>query len=221
MKEGRICIAGLDEHTNEHVRPTTGKADPLARALLHDNGGPVRLGAMIDIGDATPMPTLPESEDHRTTTRDLQRVGALDGDQYLDRLSRISGDCLEAVFGPALQRATPWKYAVDEGHGSRSLGAIRMPAGCRLDADTRFGGVTLMFREDGKPVYTRVADARFFDDQGAVDQGAADDVARRLRWGTDGYVMLGLSRAFAKPGDDRRRHWLQVNGICLEDRPLG
>lgn len=33
--------------------------------------------------------------------------------------------------------------------------------------------------------------------------------------------MLGLSRAFEKEGDDRARHWLQVNGICLANSPLG
>jgi len=33
--------------------------------------------------------------------------------------------------------------------------------------------------------------------------------------------MLGLARAFQKPGDDCERHWLQVNGICMTDRPLG
>jgi uncharacterized protein (DUF488 family) len=32
--------------------------------------------------------------------------------------------------------------------------------------------------------------------------------------------MLGLARAFLKDGDDRERHWLQVNGICMADRPL-
>jgi hypothetical protein len=35
------------------------------------------------------------------------------------------------------------------------------------------------------------------------------------------YVMFGLSRGFPAAGDDRPRHWLQVNGLCLEDRPTG
>lgn len=33
--------------------------------------------------------------------------------------------------------------------------------------------------------------------------------------------MFGLARAWQKPGDDEERHWLQVNGLCLEDAPLG
>jgi hypothetical protein len=33
--------------------------------------------------------------------------------------------------------------------------------------------------------------------------------------------MFGLARAFVARGDDCERHWLQLNGICLEDRPTG
>lgn len=32
--------------------------------------------------------------------------------------------------------------------------------------------------------------------------------------------MLGLARAFQRSDDDSERHWLQVNGICMADRPL-
>lgn len=43
----------------------------------------------------------------------------------------------------------------------------------------------------------------------------------RLRSGIDTYMMLGLSRAFQAQGDDRDRHWVQVNGLCLADDPVG
>jgi hypothetical protein len=42
-----------------------------------------------------------------------------------------------------------------------------------------------------------------------------------MKRGIEVYLMLGLTRAFLKDGDDRERHWLQVNGICMADRPLG
>jgi hypothetical protein len=34
-------------------------------------------------------------------------------------------------------------------------------------------------------------------------------------------LMVGLARAWRAAGDDLERHWLQVNGICLEDQPFG
>jgi len=47
------------------------------------------------------------------------------------------------------------------------------------------------------------------------------DLRARMQRGVDVLLMLGLARAFARSGDDRERHWLQVNGICMADRPLG
>jgi hypothetical protein len=34
-------------------------------------------------------------------------------------------------------------------------------------------------------------------------------------------ICVGLTRPWTKPGDDRRRHWLQVNNIHFSDDPLG
>ena len=43
------------------------------------------------------------------------------------------------------------------------------------------------------------------------------DVNARPAQGVPAYIMLGLSRPFQ--GEDQ--HWLQVNGVCLVDRPIG
>jgi hypothetical protein len=47
------------------------------------------------------------------------------------------------------------------------------------------------------------------------------DVNARLQRGIQVLLMLGLARAFRRSEDDSERHWLQVNGICMADRPLG
>lgn len=47
------------------------------------------------------------------------------------------------------------------------------------------------------------------------------DVQTRMRRRVEVLLMLGLARAFQASEDDSERHWLQVNGICLADRPLG
>jgi hypothetical protein len=47
------------------------------------------------------------------------------------------------------------------------------------------------------------------------------DVKARMKAGVEVLLMVGLARAFQSSGDDSERHWLQVNGICMADRPLG
>jgi hypothetical protein len=42
-----------------------------------------------------------------------------------------------------------------------------------------------------------------------------------MKSGVDVILMVGLTRPFQVKDDDDERHWLQVNGICLADRPLG
>jgi hypothetical protein len=52
MRGERICVAGIDMQTGEHVRPTTSAAAPLTRRLLRSNGGPFEVGAVVDLGSA-------------------------------------------------------------------------------------------------------------------------------------------------------------------------
>lgn len=42
-----------------------------------------------------------------------------------------------------------------------------------------------------------------------------DGRARMGRRGVGILLMLGVARAFRLEGDDRERHWLRVNGICM------
>ena len=72
------------------------------------------------------------------------------------------------------------------------------------------------------PTYLSVADIRFVEpDHKTIRTDVVDDVHARLQRGVGVYVMFGLSRAFTAIGDNQDRHWLQVNGLCLEDRPVG
>jgi len=59
---------------------------------------------------------------------------------------------------------------------------------------------------------------RFYDsDHKTIRHDVVQDVNYRLCRGVDAHIMLGLSRPFS--GEDQ--HWLQVNGVCLVDRPVG
>lgn len=121
MSSPRICVAGVDRATSEHVRPTTGRSDPITRDLLRENGGPFGMGALVDLGSVTAEPSPPETEDRRF--------------------------CKE------------------------------------------------------------------------IRKHVVENVSRRLRRGVGAFLMLGLARPYQARNDDRARHWLQLNGLCLVDKP--
>ncbi len=220
MRTQRICIAGIDLERGTHVRPVTPKADLLTRDLLTENGGPLELAALIDIGQPEAVADPPESEDHRVHARDLKRARTLVGDEYLEVLSARTDPDLETAFGPALQRRK-WKYAIDKGEGHASLAVVKARRRPELEVG-RYGKLQLRFNDPDTPTYLSVADIRFVEpDHKTIRTNVVDDVHARLQRGVGVYVMFGLSRAFTAIGDNQDRHWLQVNGLCLEDRPVG
>ena len=133
----------------------------------------------------------------------------------------VSHRNLRNAFGPDLKRRGERKYAADLGLGRCSLACVRPRGPLALEIDG-FGGLHLRFEEAGRTANARVTDLRFFEeDQASLRHRLVDDVSARLRGGVGAWVMFGLARAWKASNDDVERHWLQVNGLCLEDRPLG
>ncbi len=223
MTAPRLCVAGIDPSNLEHVRPTTSPDDLLTRDLLRAEGGPLSVGGVIDLGEGRREPDPPETEDYRIRTSQLRRVGELSEPEYLGLLDAVARPGLEDVFGADLQRVGKWKFAVDAGNGDRSLGVIRPRGRPQLQADDRFGKprLQLQLRSPDPPSYVRVTDVRFYEADQSIRLDVVADVAQRMRAGVEVFLMLGLSRAVVMPTDDRERHWLQLNGICLADRPVG
>lgn len=216
----RICIAGIDPDTRRHVRPVTQRTDLLTRDLLGENGGPLEVGALVDVGEPTPVPDPPETEDHEIETRDLRHIRVLDDDEYLEALDAAAAPDLESAFGSELQRRK-WKYAIDVGVGRASLGVVKAQHRPHLEVG-QYRKLQLQFNDPDIPAYLSVSDIRFVEaDHETIRREIVDEVETRLRRGVGLYVMFGLSRAFRAIGDDQERHWLQVNGLCLEDRPTG
>ena len=90
-----------------------------------------------------------------------------------------------------------------------------------LEIDDRFGKLQLRFNDPDKPAFLSVTDLRFVEsDHKTYRTDLIDDVQDRLLRGVGAYVHFGLARAFRAAGDDKRRHWLQVNGLTLEDGPI-
>ena len=217
MTRPRICVAGVDLGTQRHVRPITGKAHTMTRDMLVENGGPFQIGAVVELGSVRPNPSPPEVEDHWFWPDQAKRVARLSADEYLELMDEIASDDLDAVLGSALQRHG-WKYAVDAGTGAASLGVLRASA-MRVEVND-FGSLQVRLDDVESRAYIPITDLRYYqEDQATVREDAVEDTNRRLRRGVHAFLMLGLARAWTKPGDDNERHWLQVNGICLSDDP--
>jgi hypothetical protein len=221
MIEPRICVAGIDVATRRHVRPTTSASDPITRRLLRDEGGPFGVGALVDLGPVSHRPVAPESEDHQFSTSRARQLGNLAGAGFLALLDEVSSADLEHGFGPDLERVR-WKYAVESGKGDRSLAVVRARTRPALQIDATYGRLELRFDDPDPRTYLPVTDVRFYEpDHKTIRRDIVVDVARRLRAGVRVYLMLGLARAYQARDDDRERHWLQLNGLCLADRPVG
>jgi hypothetical protein len=219
MSSPRICVAGIDPETIEHVRPTTPPTDLITRSLLREEGGPFGMGAVVDLGAVIPEPTSPEAEDHQFRTADARHVEDMEDDEFLELLDAVRAPDLASAFGPALERVG-WKYAMETGCGECSLAVIRAHRQLDLEVDDRFGRLQLRFSDVDPPTYLAVTDVRFYEeDQKTIKTSVVEDVSRRLRRGVDAFLMLVLARAYQAPSDDRERHWLQLNGLCLADNP--
>jgi len=223
MTAPRICIAGIDPASADHVRATTPPDDPIVRALLREEGGPFGMGAEVELGRVQPEGSPPETEDHRFLTAQAQRVRDLEAQEFLELLDRVSAPDLQGAFGPALERIR-WKYAVEPRGGERSLAVVRAATRPTLEVDETFDKPKLQLRysDPEPPAYLAVTDMRFYEaDHRTIRVDAVEDVTRRLRRGVGAFLMLGLARPWKAPSDDRERHWLQLNGLVLDDRPTG
>jgi hypothetical protein len=220
MDAPRICIAGVDPARGRHIRPTTGSQHPLTRDLLANQGGPFALGALVELGETTPQPDPPETEDHIFAPNEATVLGQLSPNRYLELMSEHAHRDLYAIFGDELVRHD-WNYATDKHRGSVSLGILRVRRRPDVEVD-RYGKLRLRLNEEHKPAFLSVTDVRFVEaDHKTIKTDMVADLRARMQRGVDVLLMLGLARAFARSGDDCERHWLQVNGICMADRPLG
>lgn len=222
MRGERICIAGIDTEEAEHVRPTTPADDPITRELLQVHGGPLAIGAEVELGDVEPDGAAPEVEDHRFQTVELEHVRDLDDDEFLGLLEELAAADLHAAFGPDLKRRD-WKYAIDVGKGSASLAVIRSVTMPILEINRKYEEKLQLRWEDPDPLtYLSVTDVRFYEeDHKTIREEIVDDANNRLVRGVGCFLMLGVARPFRASGDTRERHWLQLNGLVLDDRPTG
>jgi hypothetical protein len=222
MQPGFVCVAGLDLERGEHVRPVVSSGRLSAR-LLASHGGPFDVAAIVDLGAARAVGRPPETEDHLFEPRQTARLGTMDADEFWDRLQNVAVTRLWDLFGRELRARGPEACAVDVGKGLASLGCL-VPTGTPelyvRPRPPRPSQIRLRASDGRFNLDLSVTDVRLYGaDHVTPDEALVERVARRLKSGVGVVLAVGLTRATGGSPDYPPLHWLQVNGIHLEDDP--
>ena len=212
MKGDRICVAGIDLESKQHVRPV---AHNLTRELLRSKGGIFQIGGIVELGPGTQVGTPPEVEDRSFNPKLASFKRLVPKDQFLELLKNLSLGTVEEIFGREIERLSHNKCATPEGRGDRSLGVLRAQPPVALTVNS-FGSLRLRFSDETDSIEAPVTDLAFYEaDNQTVRHELVRKAARQIYQGADIILSLGLARAWKATNDNQRRHWLQVNGIHL------
>ncbi|NUN97826.1 MAG: hypothetical protein HUU16_16810 [Candidatus Omnitrophica bacterium] len=224
MQAGFFCAAGIDWSNGAHVRPVLPNHQRLETRLLECHGGPFEIGALLDLGEVTPCPSAPESEDHLFDPRRVRRLERVRPELFWKALQRIAKSTFRELFGEDLQRVGIRKFAVEAGKGCRSLGCLAPNGRLALrvaEAPGKPPRVQLKMSDGNLAADLSVTDIRLYGgDHVTPDRKRIDQVAGRLSAGVPAIIAVGLTRPFAASVDQDPMHWLQVNNIHLEDNPV-
>jgi len=217
MQRGYICVAGLDVKTGAHVRPVL--KGRLPSNLLRQQGGPFQIGALVDLGEVKHVASPPEVEDYLFDVSKARRIKRLDSKEFWKILSSGAERNLARIFGRHLE-AQGNGAAIEEGKGSASLGCLSVEE-ATLEVNP-WQKIRMEFSSGELNVDLSVTDVRLVkSDFETPNQKIIEIAQQKLAKQGPAIVCVGLTRAWTKPGDDRRRHWLQVNNIHFSDDPLG
>lgn len=220
MTKGRICVAGIDLTTNEHIRPVL--RHHLSIDLAANNGGPFALGAVLELRRVRNVGRRPEMEDREFHLEHLRVKTRMPPLSFWRVLARQAETSLAGIFGPDLYRLGR-TWVLDEQHGFASLGCLAPNRIVRLWVN-QYDRLRVTLVADEGECTLPVTDLRLFDYAANSDFTPNHN---RVAWLAaelcrPGNVLLsvGLSRPFMREGDEIGRHWLQVNNIHLERDPL-
>ncbi len=222
MNEGRICVAGINPVSRRHVRPVSELGETFDRGLLAANGAELRVTALVDLGDVSPHPDPPHSEDHLTSLTEIHLVRYLDRAEYLRALESVRVDSLADAFGQELHHSGR-SFTLKEGAGSRSLAVLRKNTReIRVEIEkyhtTGEEKVRLACRLAGKEANLALTDLPLYKSDQALDREMIGKLQGQLAQANSCYLMLGLGRAWSPdPNQTEPVHWLQANGIAVAD----
>lgn len=211
LKQGYICVAGLDLETHKHVRPVL-RASLITKAFAAHNGGYFELGGSLDLGRVEYAGCQPQTEDWRFEPARVRRLPSLKPAKFWQLQQSLAQDSLAAIFGPELKQDK--KSGVVEEHcGQASLGLLRPSQRPRifLDGDR---GLRLALGDGSFDLDLAVTDLRYYGpDYQTLNQPTIEEAIRRCESGDELLLSVGLTRLWKKEGECRARHWLQVNNL--------
>jgi hypothetical protein len=215
MRYPRICVAGIDLESGEHVRPVAWPHLPVDLAASH--GGPLDIGAIVELGPTQQSGHPPEVEDRRFELRYLRRVESFAPERFWRLLDACALPRLQDIFGPDLTRRGA-TYATDQGIGAASLGCYSPAEPPHLYVDAR-SRLRLALFEGDHELHLPVTDLRFVDATFSLDLELVESVQARLKRCVQIILSVGLTRPYTPDDSAPRRHWLQVNNLNLADDP--
>lgn len=216
MQPGYFCVAGINPENGRHVRPA--QRGRLENRLLRKNGGVFEIGALIDLGPVTAVGAAPELEDQLFAEHNLRFDSLMKPTAFWKLLKQTQHKRLSEIFGEALEEHGRGA-AVNANAGTASLGCLT-PRTCTIDVD-RWEKVRLDLSDGRLTPSLSVTDIRVYEqNQKTVHQHALEQIRSKLPEESP-IVCVGLARAWLKPGDSEKRHWLQVNNVHFESDPLG
>lgn len=217
VQPGYICVAGIDIETNRHVRPVLS-GQRLGTRMLLGKGGFFDLGQLVDLGKVEYVGQAPELEDYHFDPAKVTRMGKVSPARFWQFLQKNARPTLTEIFGPDL-KSFGRGAGVARGCGQASLGCLKLsrPPELYLDDQQK---IRIAFSDGLLSVDLSVTDLRFYEeDYKTPKKELVEQAAALCRASSDIILSVGLSRAWAKPGDHTERHWLQMNNIFFRDDP--
>ncbi|HMO15217.1 MAG TPA: hypothetical protein PKA83_13925 [Pirellulaceae bacterium] len=218
MQPGWICFAGIELISRRQIRPVQDR--PLTRKLLASEGGPLALGHVIELGPSEFCGRVPEIEDRKFHSDQIQLIRQVSFQELHDACAEISASRLRDIFGNELlwinhHPNQPGTAAVDEHAGIRSLGCYWATQGrLQLITSGDRSKVRFEFMEDNLQFSIPVTDIRLFlADHQTPNEVALQQMNSALQNQEKTLVALGLSRAYRISDSQPARHWLQLNNL--------
>lgn len=208
MSGGRVCVAGIDIHSGNMVRPLQPGGANWEESKWVDKGF-MKVGNLLTLD-----PAAKASSDypHRTEDFRVARVGILEK-VSLAKLHaacvETADDSIEEIFSGALNDD---KY-VDEKTNCRSLGCVIVPKD-KLSLSVTYEKVHVNMHFGGFDWYSPSVTELGLRSIAADD--ARTQLQERIAGATESVaIRLGLARAWAGSGNvyNPKRCYLQVNGI--------
>jgi hypothetical protein len=222
MREGHVCVAGIDLDRLQHVRPVLATRS-LTPAVLSRHGGCFDIGHVVDIGEAVARPRPPHVEDHLFNPAAAKFVRQFAAGEFWTLLFRMSRPTLRGLFGDAMKPQGRSSWGTDVGHGAASLGCLflkRMPRLHYMPSGEYKASIRMHLSDGEADLWAPVTDLRLYrDDHATPDPKVAERIDQRIRKSRSVILGMGLTREFCPSTEARPAHWLQVNNIHLETNP--